>query len=86
MGTVTAAQKLDKAHIVTYDWLEDSLYKKRRLSEKKYLWEKVDKERKKKKQMRRVADKHDRKTVILLISRVHTNASRCRHEIRQGLC
>lgn len=64
---VTAAQDLDHVFIVSYDWLEDSLIKKKKLSEKKYLWEKVAKETRKRKKMRRVADLCDRKMKPVLV-------------------
>ncbi|CAO2651926.1 Nn.00g002090.m01.CDS01 [Neocucurbitaria sp. VM-36] len=40
--------------IVSYDWFEDSLQSKRKLSEKKYTMEQLGKERKKRKQLKRL--------------------------------
>ncbi|KAF2470191.1 uncharacterized protein BDR25DRAFT_226538 [Lindgomyces ingoldianus] len=55
---VTAAQKYG-TYIINYDWLEDSLQKKRKLTEKKYLWDTVERERRRKKEMVRMGRKVD---------------------------
>ncbi|KAF1939682.1 hypothetical protein EJ02DRAFT_298176, partial [Clathrospora elynae] len=40
--------------IVSYDWFEDSLHAKRKLSAKKYTWEVIRKEKRKKKELKRM--------------------------------
>ncbi|KAF2126904.1 hypothetical protein P153DRAFT_345610 [Dothidotthia symphoricarpi CBS 119687] len=42
------------AWVVSYDWLEDSLQKRRKLAEKKYTWEFSRKEGKKRKELKRM--------------------------------
>jgi hypothetical protein len=63
---VTKAQKLG-AHIVTYDWLEDSLQRKRKLAERKYAWAGLEKERRKRKERKRVAAICDSKSSAMLL-------------------
>jgi hypothetical protein len=55
---VQQAKKLD-VFIVSYDWLEDSLMKKRRLKETKYTWEVLRRQRRTQKEMKRLAPKSD---------------------------
>lgn len=57
---VQAATKAG-AFIVSYDWLEDSLQKRRKLAERKYTWEYLWQERKKRKQMKRLGTLADTK-------------------------
>ncbi|KAL6711485.1 hypothetical protein ACN47E_004419 [Coniothyrium glycines] len=45
--------------ILTYDWFEDSLHKGRKLSEKKYTWESIKLEKKKRKQLKRMGEVAD---------------------------
>ena len=47
--------------IVSYDWLEDSLHRKRKLSEKKYTWEFLRQERRKRKKLKRIGAQADGK-------------------------
>lgn len=49
------AAKKEGASIVTYDWLEDSLQRKRKLSETKYLLSAVAKERRKRKEIKQIS-------------------------------
>ncbi|KAF2746308.1 hypothetical protein M011DRAFT_478297 [Sporormia fimetaria CBS 119925] len=56
---VTKAQEYG-AQVVSYDWLEDSLHKKRKLAERKYLWDTVTKERRTRKKIARLGPVHDR--------------------------
>ncbi|KAF2709996.1 hypothetical protein K504DRAFT_501293 [Pleomassaria siparia CBS 279.74] len=46
-------------HVVSYDWLEDSLQGGRKLAEKKYTWIAIHKERKKKKEFLKMGKKAD---------------------------
>jgi len=55
---VQQAKNLD-VFIVSYDWLEDSLMKKRRLKETKYTWEVLRKQRRTKKELKRLAPRGD---------------------------
>ncbi|KAF2185730.1 hypothetical protein K469DRAFT_575591 [Zopfia rhizophila CBS 207.26] len=57
-NAVIAARKV-KAYIVTYDWLEDSLQSKKKLAEKRFTLEAVTKERRKKRELTRIAKKAD---------------------------
>lgn len=43
-----------QAWVLTYDWLEDSLLKKRKLAETKYSWEDKEQERKRNKEMKKL--------------------------------
>ncbi|XPT01557.1 hypothetical protein M3J09_010689 [Ascochyta lentis] len=47
------------AFVVSYDWLEDSLQRKRKLAETKYTWEHLWRERKRRKQMKRIGTLND---------------------------
>ncbi|UPX17262.1 uncharacterized protein EKO05_0007628 [Ascochyta rabiei] len=47
------------ALVVSYDWLEDSLQRKRKLAETKYTWEYLWQERKRRKQMKRLGTLND---------------------------
>ncbi|KAF2865165.1 hypothetical protein BDV95DRAFT_263607 [Massariosphaeria phaeospora] len=47
------------AHVVSYDWLEDSLQGRRKLAEKKYTWSEVSKVRRKTKEIKRLSTKAD---------------------------
>lgn len=42
------------ACVVSYDWLEDSLQRKRKLAEKKYTWEHLRQEGRKRKELKRM--------------------------------
>ncbi|KAF2014775.1 hypothetical protein BU24DRAFT_451724 [Aaosphaeria arxii CBS 175.79] len=55
---VAMAQRFG-VRIVSYDWLEDSLQRGRKLGEKKYLWTAISKQRKKQKQMKRLGKMND---------------------------
>ncbi|KAF1349363.1 hypothetical protein EJ07DRAFT_62218, partial [Lizonia empirigonia] len=57
---VQAAAKVG-AFIVSYDWLEDSLQKRRKLAESKYTWEYLWQERKRRKQMKKLGTLADTK-------------------------
>lgn len=50
---VQAATKVG-AFIISYDWLEDSLQKRRKLAENKYTWEYLWRERKRRQQMKKL--------------------------------
>lgn len=50
--------------IVTYDWLEDSLQKKRKLAEKNYTWEAIRKDRKRAQEIRKLGKVADGKKFI----------------------
>jgi len=41
-------------HVVSYDWFDDSLQSKKRLGTRKYTWEVLMKERRKKKELKRI--------------------------------
>ena len=47
------------AHVVSYDWLEDSLLSRRVLAVKKYTWKEISIDRKKKKAFVRMGKKAD---------------------------
>jgi hypothetical protein len=51
-------------HIVSYDWLEDSLQGKRKLAERKYTWEVIKKDRKRKRELKRLGAMVDSKTFV----------------------
>jgi hypothetical protein len=53
-----------RIHIVSYDWLEDSLQGKRKLSEKKYTWEAIREDRKRKRQLKKFGTVADSKKFI----------------------
>jgi hypothetical protein len=53
-----------KIHVLSYDWLEDSLQGKRKLAEKKYTWEAIKREKKKKRQLKRLGAEVDSKKFI----------------------
>ncbi|KAF1918336.1 hypothetical protein BDU57DRAFT_515042 [Ampelomyces quisqualis] len=55
---VVKASQLD-IHILSYDWFEDSLQRKRKLAEKKYTWEAVKEDRKRKRQLKKLGAKAD---------------------------
>ncbi|KAJ4321926.1 hypothetical protein N0V94_002638 [Neodidymelliopsis sp. IMI 364377] len=57
---VQAAVKVS-AWVVTYDWLEDSLHRKRKLAEKKYTWEQLWQEKKRRKEMKKLGELVDTK-------------------------
>jgi hypothetical protein len=62
----TAAPSIQQATgmgipVVSYDWFDDSLQSKRKLSSKKYTWEVIQKERNKKKQLKRLGAMADGK-------------------------
>jgi hypothetical protein len=48
-------------HIVTYEWLEDSLQRKRRLAEKQYTWDKIKEDKKRRKELKKVGKLTDSK-------------------------
>jgi hypothetical protein len=50
--------------IVSYDWFEDSLQRKRKLSEKKYTWDTIDKDRKRKRELKKLGASADGKRFI----------------------
>ncbi|KAH7092097.1 hypothetical protein FB567DRAFT_576561 [Paraphoma chrysanthemicola] len=52
-------------HIVSYDWLEDSLQGKRKLAEKKYTWEVIKKDKKRKRQLKKLGKLADGTSVKL---------------------
>ncbi|KAH7132232.1 hypothetical protein B0J11DRAFT_565764 [Dendryphion nanum] len=58
---VTMAMRFG-THIVNYDWLEDSLQRGRKLSERTYLWSKVQKKMKKMKRVKKMGKKFDAQT------------------------
>jgi hypothetical protein len=43
-----------KIHVVSYDWLEDSLQGKRKLAEKKYTWDTIKQDRKKQRELKKL--------------------------------
>jgi hypothetical protein len=43
-----------KIHVVSYDWLEDSLQRKRKLAEKKYTWNTIKQDRKKQRELKKL--------------------------------
>lgn len=45
--------------VVSYDWLEDSLMSKRKLAERKYTWEVIRKERRKRKEYKKLGVRAD---------------------------
>lgn len=45
--------------VVSYDWLEDSLHKGRKVAERKYIWGQVRAERRNQKLMKRLGPQHD---------------------------
>jgi hypothetical protein len=47
------------AFVVSYDWLEDSLQKGRRLSEKKYEWSFLRQQRKMRRDMVKLGERYD---------------------------
>lgn len=49
------------ALIVSYDWLEDSLQRRRKLAESKYTWEVLRRQRKNRKALKRLAPEADSK-------------------------
>ncbi|KAF2023744.1 hypothetical protein EK21DRAFT_80161 [Setomelanomma holmii] len=51
-------------YIVSYDWLEDSLQIKRRLSEKKYTWESIKSDKKRKRQLKKLGTMADGKKFL----------------------
>tara|TARA_R110002003_G_scaffold138_6_gene12693 strand:- start:142 stop:1872 length:1731 start_codon:yes stop_codon:yes gene_type:complete len=51
-------------HIVSYDWLEDSLQGRRKLAEKKYKWEMIKKDKKRKRQLKKLGVRADGKKFI----------------------
>lgn len=53
-----------KAHIVSYDWLEDSLLGKRKLAEKKYTFESLKKDKKRKRELKKLGVQADGKRFI----------------------
>jgi hypothetical protein len=53
-----------RIHIVSYDWLEDSLQGKRKLSEKKYTWEAIREDRKRKRQLKKFGTVADGKKFV----------------------
>jgi hypothetical protein len=55
---VQAARKA-KAFVVSYDWLEDSLQKRRKLAETRYTWEYLWQERKRRKEMKKLGQLAD---------------------------
>jgi hypothetical protein len=59
IATVQQAKKLSGVFIVDFDWLNDSLQKKRKLAEKKYTWEVIRKQRRTQKEIKRLAPKSD---------------------------
>ncbi|KAJ4305563.1 hypothetical protein N0V90_001094 [Kalmusia sp. IMI 367209] len=59
-GPVQQAKKLG-AFIVSFDWLEDSLQRRRRLAERKYTWEVQRTQRRNAKQMKRLGPQADAK-------------------------
>ncbi|KAH7380377.1 hypothetical protein DE146DRAFT_294778 [Phaeosphaeria sp. MPI-PUGE-AT-0046c] len=48
-------------HVVSYDWLEDSLQRRWRLAEKKYTWEAIKKDRKERRKFQKMGIKADSK-------------------------
>ncbi|CAI6332723.1 unnamed protein product [Periconia digitata] len=58
---VKQAKQLSGVWIVDYNWLEDSLQKRRKLAEKKYTWEVLRKQRRLAKTMKRVGTVSDTK-------------------------
>jgi hypothetical protein len=60
---VKQASDLD-IHIVSYDWFEDSLQGKRKLAEKKYTWHAIKKDRKRKKELKKLGAMVDSKKFI----------------------
>ena len=46
-------------HVVSYDWFDDSLQGRRKLSAKKYTWTVLTKERRKKKELKRLGTLSD---------------------------
>lgn len=57
---VQAANKLG-VFVVTFEWLEDSLHKRRRLAEKKYTWEYKTQKKKVEKRLKKMGDQADTK-------------------------
>ncbi|KAF2851840.1 BRCT domain-containing protein, partial [Plenodomus tracheiphilus IPT5] len=47
--------------IVSFDWFDDSLQARRKLSEKKYTWESLRKEKRKRKEVKRLGELSDGK-------------------------
>ncbi|KAF2733931.1 BRCT domain-containing protein, partial [Polyplosphaeria fusca] len=60
VDSVNTAEEIG-ARIVSYDWLEDSLQKKRKLAEKKYEWKKLGHDRRIRKGIKRMAPNADTK-------------------------
>jgi hypothetical protein len=58
-ATVRQAKKLSGVFIVDFDWLNDSLQRKRKLAETKYTWEVLRKRRRTQKEMKRLAPMSD---------------------------
>ncbi|KAF2678686.1 hypothetical protein K458DRAFT_135836 [Lentithecium fluviatile CBS 122367] len=58
VDAVKQAKKLG-IFIISYDWLEDSLQSRRKLAERKYTWEVLRKERRNRKEIKRLAPKAD---------------------------
>lgn len=61
---VGKAKEVEGCYIVSYDWLEDCLHKKRRLSEKRYAWGRREKVRRRERRMGRVEGVWDRECCI----------------------
>jgi hypothetical protein len=51
-------------HIVSYDWLEDSLQGKRKLAEKKYTWDSIKKDRKRTRELKKLGAMVDSKKFV----------------------
>jgi hypothetical protein len=52
------------AWVVSYDWLEDSLQRKRKLAEKKYTWEFLREQRKMRREMARLGAQFDGRSLM----------------------
>jgi hypothetical protein len=52
------------AHVVSYDWLEDSLQRGRKLAERKYTWAAIQKQRKQKKRFERIGKDFDSEYIL----------------------
>lgn len=54
--------------VVSYDWLEDSLHKGRKVAERKYIWKQVRAERRKQKLMKKLGPQADGKLTLMVSS------------------
>ena len=62
--TVQEALKLE-ASIVSYDWLEDSLQKRKKLAEAKYTWEAVKKKQRTDRAIKKMSKSYDSNSLAL---------------------